>query len=286
MPAFFVSSLPAALLLCGAALCVNPAQPFRTLNDGDTGTRGDAPAGNTIATRFPPPAGFRRVPAAAGSFGEYLRQLPLRPEGAAVHYFDGRRKPKNVHAAVVNIDVGSRDLQQCADAVMRLRAEWLYARGRKSEISFRLTDGRPASYAEWMKGRRIRVRGNNSSWYDGAAPGDSYASFRQYLDMVFTYAGTLSLAKELRPQAVSAIAIGDVFIRGGSPGHAVIVADVVENDRGERRFLLAQSYMPAQEIHILKNESSADGSAWYSNRLSGWLETPEWNFRAGELKTW
>ena len=52
--------------------------------------------------------------------------------------------------------------------------------------------------------------------------------------------------------------IGDVFIKGGFPGHAVVVLDMAENDRtGQRVFLLAQSYMPAQDIHIMKNPTNA-----------------------------
>ena len=43
--------------------------------------------------------------------------------------------------------------------------------------------------------------------------------------------------------------IGDVLIQGGSPGHAVIVVDMAENPAtGEKLYLLAQSYMPAQDI--------------------------------------
>jgi len=43
---------------------------------------------------------------------------------------------------------------------------------------------------------------------------------------------------------------GDIFYHGGSPGLAFMVLDVVENDLGNKMFLLAQSYMPAQEMHI------------------------------------
>ena len=72
------------------------------------------------------------------------------------------------------------------------------------------------------------------------------------MDVVFAWAGTYSLERELKPAALADIAAGDVFIKGGFPGHAVLVADVVENrTTGEKRFLLLQSYMPAQDIHVL-----------------------------------
>jgi len=41
------------------------------------------------------------------------------------------------------------------------------------------------------------------------------------------------------------------MIRAGSPGHAMLVVDVAEDERGRRIYLLAQSYMPAQDIHIV-----------------------------------
>ncbi|RYY38774.1 MAG: hypothetical protein EOO08_13240 [Chitinophagaceae bacterium] len=245
-----------------------------------------APPGNTIETRFNPPPGFVRKPAAAGSFAAYLRSLPLKPAGSKVHYFNGAEKPANVYNAVVDLDVGKRDLQQCADAVMRLRAEWLWQVGRKDEISFRFSNGFRADYRRWRHGERNSVKGNHAFWRLDERNGNSYASFRQFLDVVFTYAGTLSLAASMRQQDLAQLEAGDVFIRGGSPGHAVLVVDVVENGRGEKRFLLAQSYMPAQDIHILKNEAAAGGSSWYSDRFGAVLQTPEWDFKASELKSW
>src|SRR6185295_427259 len=42
-----------------------------------------------LSSAFAPPEGFRRVEAAPTSFGGWLRDLPLRPAGAAVHTFRG-----------------------------------------------------------------------------------------------------------------------------------------------------------------------------------------------------
>ena len=106
------------------------------------------------------------------------------------------------------------------------------------------------------------------------------------MDFVFTYAGTLSLSQCLQPKDIKDIASGDVFILGGSPGHAVMVVDVAENKAGEKIFLLAQSYMPAQETQILKNNNATTLSPWYSANLSGTLDTPQWTFDAGQLMTW
>ena len=83
------------------------------------------------------------------------------------------------------------------------------------------------------------------------------------------------------------IQIGDVFILGGFPGHAVLVVDVCENkSTGEKLFLIQQSYMPAQEIHVLKNLNNSEISPWYSVNFSGDLETPEWTFTKEQLMRW
>lgn len=244
------------------------------------------PARDAIADRFLPPPGFRRTPTAPGSFADWLRHLPLKPKGAPVRLHDGRLKPaQSFHAAVVDIDTGRRDLQQCADAVMRLRAEYLYSRGRFGDIHFNFTSGDRADFSRWAAGWRPRVRGNKVSWRPSGTAGTDHRTLRDYLRVVFTYAGSYSLRKELRPVADPArMRIGDVFIEGGFPGHAVLVVDMAENPRtGERVFMLTQSYMPAQDIHVLRNPADPRGGAWYPQTFGNRLQTPEWRFRAHDL---
>lgn len=241
-------------------------------------------SGKTVQERFLPPEGYRRT--TADSFGVYLRTLPLQSDGSFVHLYNGDEKYRqNVHAAVIKMDVGKKDLQQCADAFMRLRAEYLYQHRKFDDIHFNFTNGFWADYSKWRQGYRIAVSGNEVSWVKKQPEDTGYASFRTYMDVVFTYAGTLSLSRELHSVSLSQIQPGDVWIQGGSPGHAVIVVDVAINGKGEKLFMLAQSYMPAQEIHILRNPENEKISPWYSVAdITTEVTTPEWTFDITDLK--
>lgn len=243
--------------------------------------------GSTIATRFKLPKGYTRTSSDETSFASYLGNLPLKPEGALVTYYNGELKPNhNVYEAVIDLPIGKRDLHQCADAVMRLRADYFFQHKKYDSIHFNFTNGFKADYANWRKGKRIVVKGNQVSWKQSAQPSDSPKNFWKYLEMVFSYAGTASLEKEMNSVSVEKMRIGDVFIKGGFPGHAIIVVDMaIDKSTNEKIFLLAQSYMPAQEIQILKNPNSNELNPWYGvSEISSLLPTPEWTFKRNELK--
>lgn len=203
-----------------------------------------------------------------------------------MHYYSGEEKSNKVAAAVLIYDVGNKDLQQCADAVMRLRAEYLYKSKQFDLLHFNFTSGFKADYSKWRSGYRISVKGNNVGWVKTTKESESYQSFREYLNIVFTYAGTASLTKELKQISLSQMQIGDVFIKGGSPGHAVIVIDMAVNPKTNKKvFMIAQSYMPAQDIHILINQNKPAISPWYDLvDLAEEIETPEWTFDKNQLK--
>ena len=251
---------------------------FPWLNESTTGER--------FVDRFPPPAGANRIMALRPSFADWLRHLPLQKEGHQVRLYNGDLKGnQRAQAAVFQIDIGRADLQQCADAVMRLRAEYLYSQQAYDAIHFNYTSGDKVAFADWSRGKKPRVQGNRVVFSSGGqAPDYSYRNFRSYLRQIFSYAGTASLSKEMTTVPVPEMEIGDVFIQGGFPGHAVIVIDMAITENGQKYFMLAQSYMPAQEIHILRNPGDANLSPWYPLDFGDDLSTPEWTFKAGDLK--
>lgn len=242
--------------------------------------------GNTLQQRFQPPAGFARVEESKTSFGYFLRNLPLKTIGSNVLYFDGTVKSnRGVYEAVVNLPIGKQNLHQCADAVMRLRADYFYAHKQYDKIHFNFTNGFRVDFSKWTAGYRIAVKGNKTSWVKTAKPSENYASYWSYLETVFMYAGTASLEKELKTIQVSDVQIGDVFIKGGFPGHAVIVVDLAVNPKtNQKMMLLAQSYMPAQELQILKNPNNNSLNPWYATDFGSTLKTPEWTFTSSQLK--
>ena len=231
---------------------------------------------------LPLPAGFTRLPQPAGSFGAWLRAMPLKQDNKVYLYNGHLKNNQQAQYAVLDISTGNKDLQQCADAVIRLYAEYLYDSKQFGKIAFHATDGTLMDYNSWMKGDRFVLKQNRLVKVRKAAPCSGPACFSNYLETVFSWAGTLSLSKELLPvKDTRKILPGNVFIKGGAPGHAVMVMDVAQNAAGERIFLLAQSYMPAQDIHVLKNPGAA--TPWYQAGFTGKLLTPEWVFDAGEL---
>ena len=262
------TALSAALILVGASAAAR-APGYDWLA---------GPSARDLAGAFPAPPGFARQPVTPGSYGDWLRHLPLAPAGSQVVHHDGRARPDQTGAAAVfAIDVGTRDLQQCADAVMRLRAEYLRAAGRMRDLSFRFTSGDAFPYSRWLAGLRPRVRGNDVGWVQGRARRDSRRQFRAWLDVVFTYAGTWSMARDSAPVAsVSELRIGDVLIQGGFPGHALLVVDLARDAAGETAVLLAQSYMPAQSLHVVVNPADPAGGAWYRLDDRRPILTPDW----------
>ena len=243
--------------------------------------------GTTVEKRILPPAGFSRDNCAANSYTYYLRNLPLKAHGSKVHLYDNSIKASQDGAfAVVDMEIGNTDLQQSADAVIRLRAEYLWKQKRYSEIHFKFSSGENIDYIKWAEGNRFKVLGSKVTWEKKANKDYSYITFRKYLDKIFMYAGTASLSRELVAVPISNIQPGDVFIQSGNPGHAMIVVDVATNSSTKQKaFICAQSFTPAQEIEIVKNPNDATNSPWFIVKSSDTkVVFPQWTFTVHELK--
>lgn len=223
-----------------------------------------------------PPPGFTRVATKEGSFAAFLRDLPLRPEHTPVRAYTKEvlheADDPRIHA-VVELDVSPTDIQQCADSVIRLHAEWQWTSGKRDAIGYHFLSGDLATWPHYRAGERPIVDGNRVRFQNSASPKDDHVTFRKYLDMVFNYASTISLAgKSSRAVPKEELQAGDFFVLPGGPGHAILILDVASDERGHKVALLGQGYMPAQDFQVL---ATSAGSPWFS--LDGdEVDTPFW----------
>ncbi len=241
--------------------------------------------GNIIGERITCPKNYARLPENEGTFANYLRNLKVKPDGSPVRYYDGTTKfNNNLYAAVIDMNIGNKNLQQCADVIMHVRAEYLYSSHQETKIHFNFTNGFRADYSKWKEGYRISITGNTTKWVKTARADNSYKTFSEFMDLVYNYCGTLSLSKELIKVKYENMQPGDILIKGGSPGHAELIVDMAENKAGKKIFLLTQSYMPAQEMQLLTNRGNRDLSPWYElNAANPNITTPEWDFTTSQL---
>lgn len=203
------------------------------------------PGGRKTVGEISPPRGFERVAVEDGSFGEYLRSIPLQKRGAHIRYFNGKIAYGQYFGyAVLDVPMLS-NIEQCADAVMRMRAEYLWTNRQFEQIHFHTVSGMDQKYS----GGADRVM------------------FENYLRMVFDCSNTKSLRREMKPKSVYNMAPGDVFVYEspgpGRYGHAVLVIDVALNNRtGQTAIMLAQSSTPALTMHIIRDILHPITSPW------------------------
>lgn len=225
-----------ALLFIGLGLCYELSNPRNYSNLG----------------QIPEPAGYHRVEGDDKAYAEYLRSLPLKKRGHHIRlYTGGLARLQFLGQSVVDLPLLS-NAEQCADVCMRLRAEYLFSSGKCGLISF--TD---------VNGNMLR--------YDG---GNSRKSLEKYLRHVYGVANTYSLKREMKPRELKDVQPGDVFVYAAGDhdidsnvkskyGHAIMVADVAVNSKGEMMMLLVEGNTPARDIHVLRNLKNPFLSPWF-----------------------
>lgn len=219
----------------------------------------------TIRQRFSPPKGYSWIQEKPGSFGAFLTDFSLHPAGLPVRNYKGKPLAnQNHHAALLSISVGDKDLQQCADAWIRLYSEYLWLNKKTEELVFHFTSGQPFSWKDFRNGVRPQEIKKKVHFVRSAITDSSYENFQNYLEVVFRYAGTISLDREsVVIKENGAVKSGDFILQPGSPGHLVIIVGAARNVSGKKVYLLAESFMPAQDIHILVNPQNRTISPWY-----------------------
>ena len=243
------------------------------------------PSGKTLAKRILTPKGYKRIKAKKGSFEAFLRNYKLKPDGSPVLLYDGREKGnKSAHIAVFKLPIESENLQQCADSIMRVYGEYYYGKKEYGKITFPLGNGFIADFDKWRRGYSISVSGNKIAWVYSSKNDSSYDSFKRFMRIVFAYSGTLNMDYSSKKIKLSEARVGDIFVRGGSPGHVVMIADICKNKKGKKAYLLAQGYLPAQEFQLLKNPLHEADPWYYEEEIKYPLRTPEYSFDKGSLR--
>lgn len=184
---------------------------------------------------IPAPFGYHRVESPAGSYAEYLRNLPLKEKGAKIMlYTGGQANFQFLGTGVIDRPLLS-NYEQCADVTMRLRAEYLWKKGKYSSICFRDVNRKKVQYTG----------------------GPSRKAFEKYMRGIYGVCSTYSLYHETQPRAIKDVQPGDVFVyparHGRKYGHAVIVADVARSKSGKVAVMCVEGNTPAREQHIVRN---------------------------------
>ncbi|NQX86370.1 MAG: DUF4846 domain-containing protein [Flavobacteriaceae bacterium] len=234
----------------------------------------------TIASRVKPPQGYKRLNYPEGSFQNYLRNYLLKPFGTVIVNYDGSEYYwQQGHIGILDIPVPKHGLQQCADALIRVRSEYLWEQNRKDEIGFNFTSGHYCSWLKYAEGYRPIIQGNKVTFHKTASMDSSKTNFYKYLNLIYLYSGTLSLYEELpKINNVKNLEIGDMLIKGGSPGHVAIICDEVINESGEKLFLLFQGNTPAQSVHLVKNLEDTSISPWYQLKKDALIPVSNYTF--------
>ena len=231
----------------------------------------------SLEEQFAVPEGYTRVQVESGSFGAWLRNLPIKTDTTSVYAYNGQR----IYApsvGVVPLDLGRGDVQQCADSILRLYAEYRWNRGDADQLGFHFTSGDLSTWKAWRKGERFSIKGSTVRRVKRSPVANKHSEFRKWLQHTFLYAGTRSLRLDASKVTVTdRIVPGDFFVTPGSPGHAIIVLEVAHSTTGPPLALLGQGFMPAQEFHVLK--SSTSGGPWFILPQSAdeVLQNPSWS---------
>ncbi len=217
---------------------------------------------------IPTPGGYERIQGEDPAYARFLRDLPLKERGSKIQlYTGGKSHGQALGYAVVDIPLIS-NAEQCADACMRLRSEYLFKAGKYNLIRFKNVNGQTMAY-------------------NG---GNSRQNFENYLKKVYNVASSFSLSRDLAVRPLSDIQPGDVFVypagrNGRQYGHAMLVLDVAQNKEGKKAFLMVSGNIPAREFHVLRNFHNLFRSPWFTlDEDAENIRLAVFNYKPSDLK--
>lgn len=194
------------IILLLLSVLLTACTPSSTTNKNFINTKG-----TTLETRIPTPKGYTRE---QSDFAHFLQTYPLKENGSPILLYNGKKKwNQSAQIAVFKLPIENENLQQCADSVMRVYAEYYWNTKQYDKIQFHLSDGFLLSYMKWREGYRVVIKNDHASYIKSASYDDSYECFKKYLRIVFAYSGSASMVSESTPIKLNEIRVGDVFFK-------------------------------------------------------------------------
>ncbi len=219
---------------------------------------------DTLENRFPVPPDYRRIELEKGSFGEWLRGLPMAAPGTPVVNHKGEEVLAGDYqhlAGVVALDVGKASTQTSTDIVLRLHGEWLLSQGKIDQVVYRAATGTALPFSRWLQGDRVVPAGAAIQWQRKGKPSKpTHPAFRAYIEAVYNWSNTVSFGKESKVTPAAEVRPGDFLLHKGKPNHAVVVLDMAKNNKGTPLALLGRALSPAQSFYVV---GLGKGYAWY-----------------------
>jgi hypothetical protein len=201
-----------------------------------------------------PSAAYHRLPVESGSFASWLRHLPLKDQGVPVLDYRGRvfkTAGDSVVARVVDIDITGSRLEQCMDIIVRFYADYLWENNKTNGLSLPLPGGYRLDWDDWKQGLRPFFKGLDMSLKNNSTPDSSEKSYRNYLNIVYAESHTQQFYHAYEQRNKMDVEIGDFIVKKGTKGHAILIVDMAEDERGERIVLIGNGDTPACQFFLL-----------------------------------
>jgi len=202
-----------------------------------------------------PSSNYMRVQIRDNSFAEWLRDLSLQKSGSDVLNYRGGifKTGKDTSVAfVVDMNIEGKRLEQCMDVLVRFYADYLWEKKQTKNLNLPLPGGYWLNWKNWGEGYRPNFSGIDVTIKKSSKPDSSHQSYISYLNTVYSESHTQQFFHAYLPINREEVKIGDMIIRKGTKGHAVMIVDLALNKQGEMIALIGNGDTPACQFFILK----------------------------------
>lgn len=231
--------------------------------------------------------GWDRLALPDGSFGDWLRHLPMQDDQATLRDYRKRAANTALQERAVAMAALQPNTNKLGAAAMmvRLRAEYLWILQSGGAAAFHFDAGQRMDWTDWSRGLRASFETGTLRFVQMGQPDTSRSSYCAYLESLFQHTSVQSLLDDTRPVTDGTIAAGDILVRSdGDEQHAVMVVDLAVDENGQIAVLLAQGGAPAVTLHLCAN---ADGKPWHVVYRDGQFDLgPNGVMELSSLRRW